>query len=103
MSDWILHEDDIRSTSMGAPGEDIQFSPAARAMYPWSVECKNVENLNIWKALEQAESNSKGHQPIVVFKKNQEEPHAAMEFEYFMELYRKARLYDEKVKDYSDF
>ncbi len=38
-----LEEDDVRSTSMGASGEDVLLSPLARKKFPFSVECKNVE------------------------------------------------------------
>ena len=30
-----LEPDDIKSTSMGAGGEDVMLSPAARKIYPW--------------------------------------------------------------------
>ena len=53
----ILEEDDIKSQTMGMTGEDIVLSPAARKLIPFSIECKNVEKLNIWKSLKQAESN----------------------------------------------
>ncbi len=43
---------------MGAGGEDIMLSAKARNMFPYSVECKNQETLNVWKAFEQAEHNS---------------------------------------------
>jgi hypothetical protein len=33
----FLEPDDIRSTSMGASGEDILLSPAARRVYPYSI------------------------------------------------------------------
>ena len=36
-----LGEDDVRSTSMGASGEDIQLSTSARTLFPYSVEAKN--------------------------------------------------------------
>ena len=42
-----LREDDVRSTSMGAGGEDVLLSPAARDVFPFSVECKNQEKLNV--------------------------------------------------------
>ena len=45
-----LEPDDVRSTSMGAGGEDLQLSPAARRKFGYSVECKNVEKLNVWGA-----------------------------------------------------
>ena len=52
-----LEPDDVRSTSMGAGGEDLQLSPAARRKFGYSVECKNVEKLNVWSAYEQAEAS----------------------------------------------
>ena len=42
-----LEPDDVRSTTMGDSGEDILLSPAARKLFPFSVECKNQEKLNI--------------------------------------------------------
>lgn len=84
-----LEIDDIRSTAMGAGGEDVQLSPAARKIYPWSIECKNVEKLNIWKAIEQTEANCKGHTPMVVFKKNSKRAYIALPFDVFMNMYTK--------------
>ena len=65
-----LEPDDVRSTSMGCGGEDLQLSPAARKKFNFSVECKNQEKLNIWSALDQAEQNSGEHTPLVIFKRN---------------------------------
>lgn len=82
-----LHADDVRSTPMGSSGEDIMFSRAARAVFPWSIECKNVEKLSIWSAIEQARYNAKDNVPVVVFSKNHEEAQVAIPFEYFIKLY----------------
>ena len=46
-----LEPDDIRSTSMGVSGEDLQLSPAARKLIPFAIECKNQEKLNVWDSL----------------------------------------------------
>lgn len=81
-----LQDDDIRSTSMGASGEDLLLSPSARAMIPFSVECKNVERLNIWSAIEQA--SGRQHPPLVVFRKNNTVAYAALPFEMLLELLR---------------
>jgi len=81
-----LEQDDIRSTTMGESGEDVQLSPAARKVYPYSVECKNVEKLNIWEAISQCKKNAKGHTPLVVFKKNGHEVYIAIPFTKFMKL-----------------
>ena len=81
-----LEQDDIRSAIMGESGEDIKLSPAARKLFPFSVECKNQEKLNIWSSLEQAETNSGNHIPIVIFKRNRSKTFVALEFEKLLEL-----------------
>ncbi len=81
-----LEPDDVRSTSMGAGGEDVQLSPAARRHFPYSVECKNVEKLNVWAAYEQADANSGNYEPILVMKKNRKKPLIVMDAEAFMKL-----------------
>ena len=45
-----VHPEDIESRSMGAGGEDLIMARAARQKFPYSIECKNVEKLNIWDA-----------------------------------------------------
>lgn len=87
-----LEPEDVRSTSMGASGEDLLLSPLAFKSFPYYVECKNVEKLNVWKALEQAEqgaSKSKG-EPIVVFKRNRSKTYVAMDFDHFVSVVYKS-------------
>jgi len=60
-----LEPDDVRSITMGDSGEDILLSPAARRVFPFSVECKSQEHLSIWGALKQAEDNSGDHLPFL--------------------------------------
>ena len=43
-----IHEEDIESRSMGASGEDLITLKTAREKFPYSIECKNQEKLNIW-------------------------------------------------------
>ena len=82
-----LEEDDVKSQTMGMPGEDIVLSPAARKVIPYSFECKNVERLQFWSAVEQCEANCKeGIDPVVVIKKNRKQPYIAVSFEVFLEL-----------------
>ena len=81
-----LEPDDVRSTSMGAGGEDLQLSPAARKKFPYSVECKNVEKLNVWGAYEQAAANSGKHEPLLVMKKNRKKPLVVLDLEAFIDL-----------------
>ena len=81
-----VHPEDIESRSMGAGGEDLQLSPAARRKFPYSVECKNVEKLNVWGAYEQAAANSGKHEPLLVMKKNRKKPLVVLDLEAFIDL-----------------
>ena len=81
-----LEPDDIKSAVMGDSGEDIQLSPAARKLIPYSIECKNQEKLNIWSSLEQADDNSKESIPVLIFKRNRSKTYAVIEFKEFVEL-----------------
>ncbi len=81
-----LTENDVRSTSMGASGVDIQMSEAALKTFPFSIECKAQEALNIWGALEQAEENKGKHTPILCFKRNRTEIYVALKFQDFLQV-----------------
>jgi hypothetical protein len=82
----FLEPDDVRNTSMGASGEDILLSPAARKVFPFAPECKNQERLNVWDALAQAEANAGDHMPLLVFKRNRSQTYAAMPLDALMNL-----------------
>ena len=81
-----LEDDDVRSTTMGDSGEDVLLSPAARKLFPFSVECKNQEKLNIWASLEQAENNSGKHTPLLIFKRNRTKTYAVLELNELLKL-----------------
>lgn len=83
-----LQPDDVRAVPTSVPGEDLWLSPAAAALFPYSVEAKNVEKLNIWSALEQAKAHStkSGRKPMVVFRRNGEELHAVLPLKELMRL-----------------
>ena len=81
-----LEDDDIRCAIMGESGEDLKLSPAARKLIPYSIECKNQEKLNIWDSLEQAEVNSNGYTPILIFKRNRSKTYAVVELNNFLKL-----------------
>jgi len=80
-----IDPEDIESRSMGAGGEDLIMSKAARSKFPYSVECKNQERLNIWTAWEQASNNSGVYEPIVVIKRNGVPPLVVLEAENFLD------------------
>ena len=81
-----LHEDDIKSQTMGMTGEDIILTPAARKKIPYSFECKNQERIQIWKFLEQTESNSGDYTPILVVKKNRTKPYVVLDLDKWIDL-----------------
>jgi hypothetical protein len=81
-----IHPEDIESRSMGAGGEDLIMARAARQKFPFSVECKNVEKLNVWEAYEQAKANCGSYEPIVVMKKNHKKPLVVIDAESFIKL-----------------
>ncbi len=81
-----LEEDDVRSITMGDSGEDILLSPAARKLFPFSVECKNQEKLNIWSSLEQTETNAGKHTPLLIFKRNRSKTYAVLQLDDLMKM-----------------
>ena len=81
-----IHPEDIKSCSMGAGGEDVVMARAAREKFPYSVECKNVEKLNVWDANDQAKANAGNYEPIVIMKKNGKKPLVIIDAEYFINL-----------------
>ena len=84
-----LEADDIKSQTMGMPGEDIILSPSAKKLIPYSFECKNTERLNLWKAIGQAEDNCEDRKPTVVIKRNRSKVYAVIEFDEFINLIRR--------------
>lgn len=81
-----VHPEDIESRSMGAGGEDLIMARAAREKFPFSIECKNVEKLNVWEAYKQAKENAGKYVPIVVMKRNQEKPLIVIDAEEFVNI-----------------
>jgi len=65
-----LEADDIRSTSMGAQGEDLQLSPAARKLlHGIQIECKKSKCISAQRWVEQAKEHGK-HEPVVFFRED---------------------------------
>jgi len=82
-----LEEDDIKSQTMGMTGEDIVLSPAARKLIPYSIECKNVERLNVWQCLKQAEDNThEDCSPALVIKRNQQSPYIMVPLDIWIDI-----------------
>mgnify|MGYP003324384059 CR=1 FL=1 len=82
-----VHPEDVESRSMGAGGEDLIMARAAREKFPYSIECKNQEKLNIWESYKQASDNAGKYEPIVVIKRNNQKPLVLIDAEYFVRLH----------------
>ena len=87
----VVKDGDIESRPMGQSGSDIILRGEARRLFPYGVECKNVENLSIWKALKQAEEYG---EPILFFSRNNTPKYVAMRAEEFFLLYKQLLNYN---------
>lgn len=80
-----LQADDVRSTSMGAGGEDVQLSPAARARVPYQVECKNKAKSQVHTWYGQAAEHGK-HEPLLIVHRDRDVTLAVVEINHFFKL-----------------
>lgn len=83
-----LDPDDVNSRSMGASGEDVMLSQKARQKFPFSVECKSTERVNVYKFYQQAVENSGEHTPAVVIKSNRKAPLIVLDALWFINNWR---------------
>jgi hypothetical protein len=86
-----LDEEDLESRPMGSQGEDIIMGKQSREKFPYSIECKNQESVNVWKAYKQAEENSKDYEPLVVIKRNRTKPLVLVDAEHFVNLFKEKK------------
>ena len=82
-----VHPEDIESRSMGAGGEDLIMARDARQKFPFSVECKNQEKLNVYEAYAQACANAGDHEPILFMKRKYKKPLVVVDAEWFIKNY----------------
>lgn len=74
-----LEPDDVKSVSMGAHGEDVMLSPAARKLMPIAVETKARNSIAACRFFEQAQEHARAvkggkAQPVVVMKEDRKQP-----------------------------
>ena len=74
--------DDIKSTTMGESGADIQLSPAAKKKIPLSIEVKSVYGF-----IEQASRHSE-QEPVVFFRSDRKPWVVMVGIDHYMELLR---------------
>lgn len=83
-----LSEHDARPAIMGESGADIKLSGLGRRLFPFAVECKKQESLNVWEAMKQAEANAKKERlhPCLVFSRNRSPAYAVVPLALFVEM-----------------
>ena len=81
--------DDIKSTTMGDTGEDIQLSPAAQRVLLISIEVKRRkgELKTVYGYMEQAARHGKG-EPVVFFRSDRKPWVVMVGLDHYMELLR---------------
>jgi hypothetical protein len=88
---------DVKSTSMGQGGEDVQLSPLARTFLPISVECKSHKSFAVYKPYEQAKKAAMDYQPLLVIKGDHKSPLAIVDLDYYFYL-EECRIFKEGNK-----
>ena len=84
---------DILSTAMGQSGCDLYLSPAARERFPFGVECKAQEAIALpaWWRQCTANAEKEGLTPLLLIKRNREEPLAVLRWSDLIRLIREIR------------
>ena len=81
-----VEQDDVAVTPSSVPGEDVTLSPKARSLFPYAVEVKNRESINVWQSFDQAKKYERsGLKALLFFRRNKSELMVCMRAEDFME------------------
>lgn len=81
----------IHSREMGQHGKDIVLRGEVKKKFPYSIECKAQENVNITEFVNQARENSTETEPwLLIFKKKSlgSKPLVCLEFSRFLSLFK---------------
>ncbi len=70
---------------MGAQGEDVTLSSAARKLIPYQIETKAHASFAVYKHYEQAAEHGE-HEPLLVIKGNHKKPLVVIDAEEFFKL-----------------
>lgn len=80
-----INEQDIKNTSSGCGGEDLQLAKAARDIFPFQIECKSLASIAVYKYYEQCKNHGE-HEPIVFIKANRKKPLVILDANTFLKL-----------------
>jgi hypothetical protein len=84
-----LDADDVTSCSMGAGGEDVKLSPAARRLFGFSIECKKRKAFAVYGDYDQARRHGP-HEPLLIIEADRRKPLAVVDLATFLELVERA-------------
>lgn len=98
LKEYNVEPGDVKSTSMGAGGVDVQLSPFAKQFLPIAVECKSHKSMAIYKLYEQAEDYKHEGEPVLFIKANHKRPLAVIDLDYYFKL-EEARIKGEQNED----
>lgn len=85
-----LESFDVRSCTMGESGEDVQLTAKARAIFPFTTECKKRKAFAIYKDYDQANRHSvkSPGEPLLVIEADRRKPLAIVDLEVFLAMAR---------------
>jgi hypothetical protein len=92
---FFLPDNDVKSVPMGSQGADVWLSKTAKDLFPFDIECKAQEAINIWSAYEQAKTH--GPTPLVVFTRNRSDVLCTLSFEDLLKILECRRLHREQT------
>lgn len=85
-----LHPDDVVQPTTSQGGSDLHLSPAAHAVFPYEIECKNTAGFAaVYRAWDQCTRNAGPHTPAVVIKQNYRDPLVVISWAEFERLAKK--------------
>lgn len=85
-----LSIDDVKSTSMGVTGADVQLSSEAKKCFPYQVECKAREDIKgLYKMYQQAYDHG-DLEPLVFVRSNHKKTLVVLDAQHFFELFEKS-------------
>jgi hypothetical protein len=90
-----LPEPDVKSTSMGASGIDIQLSDKARQVFPYAIEAKAHKKFSIFSTWKQALANAEKEdlKPLLIIKQDYEkEPLVILSLSEFLSFFKPDKI-----------
>ena len=84
-----LEPDDVKSTTMGDSGEDIQLSPAARKKIPITIEVKRRKSAlkTVYGWMAQADNHT-DNPPVVFYRSDRQKWLVVTELDHYIKLLR---------------